>query len=97
MSVVVFDAGNSIIKAKIARRENGEIAFSHASRQLTGSYYQQILRRSATNENANDYLKVNGMPYVIDEALLSCVSLYSGFPGMGIPPAGMILSMSATF
>jgi hypothetical protein len=30
MSVVVLDAGNSIIKAKIARRENGEISFPHA-------------------------------------------------------------------
>ncbi len=37
MSVMVLDAGNSIIKAKIARRENGEIAFSHAMRQLTES------------------------------------------------------------
>ena len=27
MSVMVLDSGNSIIKAKIARRENGEVAF----------------------------------------------------------------------
>ena len=30
MSVMVLDACNSIIKAKKARRENGEIAFPHA-------------------------------------------------------------------
>ena len=29
MSVMVLDAGNSIIKVKIARREHGEIAFPH--------------------------------------------------------------------
>jgi hypothetical protein len=29
MSVLVLDAGNSIIKGKIARREQGEIAFPH--------------------------------------------------------------------
>ena len=32
MSVLVVAAGNSIIKAKIARRERGEIAFPHAFR-----------------------------------------------------------------
>jgi hypothetical protein len=35
MSVLVIDAGNSIIKAKIARRECGEIAFPHAFKPLT--------------------------------------------------------------
>jgi hypothetical protein len=37
MSVMVLDAGNLIIKAKIARREQGEIAFSHAIWQLSES------------------------------------------------------------
>ena len=46
MSVMVLDAGNSIIKAKIARRENGEIAFPHALRQLTENQYQKILSRA---------------------------------------------------
>lgn len=68
MSVLVLDAGNSIIKAKIARRENGEIAFPHALRQLTESEYQKILSRAATHGNANDYLKVNGTPYVVGES-----------------------------
>ncbi len=30
MSVMILDAGNSIINAKIARRERGENAFPHA-------------------------------------------------------------------
>jgi hypothetical protein len=49
MSVLVLDAGNSIIKAKIARREHGEIAFPHALRQLTESEYQKIMTRVGTN------------------------------------------------
>ena len=35
MSVMILDSGNSIIKAKIARRERGEVAFPHALRPLT--------------------------------------------------------------
>jgi hypothetical protein len=35
MSVLVLDAGNSVIKAKIARRERGELAFPHALKLLT--------------------------------------------------------------
>ena len=30
MSVMILDSGNSIIKAKIARRQNGEVVFPHA-------------------------------------------------------------------
>ena len=30
MSVLILDAGNSVIKAKIARRERGEIAYTNA-------------------------------------------------------------------
>jgi hypothetical protein len=40
MSVLVLDAGNSIIKAKIARRENGEITFQHAIRHMTEKEFQ---------------------------------------------------------
>ena len=39
MSVMVLDAGNSIIKAKIARREHGEVAFPHALKALTEAEY----------------------------------------------------------
>ena len=45
MSTMILDAGNSIIKAKIARRENSEIAFPHALRQLTESEFQRIISR----------------------------------------------------
>jgi hypothetical protein len=68
MSVLVLDAGNSIIKAKIARREGGEVAFPHAIRQLTESEYQKILTRANANGNTKDYFRVNGKPYVIGES-----------------------------
>ena len=68
MSVLVLDAGNSIIKAKIARRDGGEIAFPHAVRQLTESEYQKILTRVSANGNTKDYIRVNGKPYVIGES-----------------------------
>jgi hypothetical protein len=68
MSVLVLDAGNSIIKAKIARRENGEIAFQHALRQLTENEYQRILSRVKINGSSTDYVRVNGLPYVVGES-----------------------------
>ncbi len=43
---MVLDAGNSIIKAKIARRENSEIAFPHAMKKLTESEYVKITNRT---------------------------------------------------
>jgi hypothetical protein len=36
MTVMILDAGNSIIKAKIARRDNGELAFPHTLQPLNG-------------------------------------------------------------
>jgi len=68
MSVLVLDSGNSIIKAKIARRENGENAFPHALRKLTESEYQNIISRASMNGNTKDYLRVNGIPYVVGES-----------------------------
>jgi len=35
MSVIILDAGNSIIKAKIARRELEELSFPHSLQPLT--------------------------------------------------------------
>ncbi len=67
MSVMVIDTGNSIIKAKIARRERNEIAFSHALRQLSESEYEKILSRIQINRNSQDYFRVNGTPYVVGE------------------------------
>lgn len=42
MSVIVLDSGNSIIKAKIARRERGEVAFPHALKPLIETEYTNI-------------------------------------------------------
>lgn len=68
MSVTVLDAGNSIIKAKIARRENGEITFPHAMKQLTESEYEKITNRAGIYTKSIDYTRINGEPYVIGES-----------------------------
>ena len=68
MSVMVIDTGNSIIKAKIARRERSEIAFPHAIRQLSKSEYEKILSRVHINGITQDYFKVNGKPFVVGES-----------------------------
>jgi len=67
MSVMVLDAGNSIIKAKIARRENGEIAFPHAMKQLIESEYEKITSRAGIQSESMDYMRIDGQPYVIGE------------------------------
>jgi len=67
MSVMVIDTGNSIIKAKIARRHNGEIAFPHAMKQLTESEYEKITNRAGLQNQSADYLRINGKPYVVGE------------------------------
>ena len=68
MSVMILDAGNSIIKAKIARRDRSEISFPHAIRQLTESEYRGILARSNASKSIADYVRINGQPYVIGES-----------------------------
>lgn len=68
MSVMILDAGNSIIKAKIARREMGELAFPHALQPLTENEYTTILVRAGNATPLLDYVKVNGKPYVIGES-----------------------------
>src|SRR3990172_3124360 len=65
MSVIVLDAGNSIIKAKIARREQSEIAFPHAMKLLSETEYQTISDRAGATGLSNDYLRINGQPYVV--------------------------------
>ena len=65
MSVLVLDAGNSIIKAKIA---NGETAFPHAMQPLTEGEYLKITSRASINGNSAEYIRVNGKPYVIGES-----------------------------
>ena len=68
MSVMVLDAGNSIIKAKIARRHNSEIAFPHALKPLTETEYEHILSRSKTIGLQSDYIRINGQPFVVGES-----------------------------
>jgi len=62
MSVLVLDAGNSLIKAKIARREHGEIAFPHALKQLTETEYNNILSRSKVTGISMNYMRITGKP-----------------------------------
>jgi len=68
MSVMVLDSGNSIIKAKITRRENGEVAFPHAMKQLTESEYGKITNRTGYQIHSSDYLRINDKPYVVGES-----------------------------
>jgi len=68
MIVIVLDAGNSIIKAKIARREHGEIAFPHALKPLTEAEYTSIVSRSGKQGSSQDYVRINGQPYVVGES-----------------------------
>ena len=65
MSVLVLDAGNSIIKAKIARRESGEIAFPHALRPLSDTEFRTIMDRAGSSGPSEDYIRVNGQPYAV--------------------------------
>jgi len=65
MSVLVLDAGNSIIKAKIASGESGETIFPHAIRPLSESEYQKIQLRVSSTSKSKDYIRVNGKPYVV--------------------------------
>jgi len=68
MSVIVLDAGNSVIKAKIARREHGEVVFQHALQPLTENEYKTIISRTKLTNLSPDYVRVNGKPYVIGES-----------------------------
>jgi len=68
MSVLIIDVGNSVIKAKIARRERGEVAFPHALKPLTETEYENILSRSKMTGLSTDYVRINGKPYVVGES-----------------------------
>lgn len=67
-SVLLLDSGNSIIKAKITRRERGEVAFLHALHPLTETEYSNILDRANIFSLSPDYVRVNGKPYVVGES-----------------------------
>lgn len=67
MTVLVLDAGNSIIKGKTPGRD-GEVAFSHAIRKLTEAQYNEILVRSRGTPPPS-FFKINDQAYVVgDEA-----------------------------
>jgi hypothetical protein len=68
MSVMILDAGNSIIKGKIARRERGEASYPHALKALTEAEYEAILLRAGRVGPPPDYVRVNGQPYVVGES-----------------------------
>lgn len=68
MSVMILDAGNSIIKAKIARREQGEVTFPHALKQLTETEFRGILARAGKTSLSLDYSRINGLPYAVGES-----------------------------
>jgi len=68
MSVMILDAENSIIKAKIARREGGEVSFPHALRRLTDTEYSGIISRKGLSDPPADYIRANGQPYVVGES-----------------------------
>ncbi|MCJ7530758.1 MAG: ParM/StbA family protein [Anaerolineales bacterium] len=68
MSVLVLDAGNSIIKAKITNTENGETVFPHAMQPLTESEYEKIQIRLTSSSISKDYVRINGKPYVVGES-----------------------------
>jgi hypothetical protein len=65
MSVMILDAGNSIIKGKTPTRET---AFPHAMKALTETEYEQILLRAGRSGPPLDYIRVNGQPYVMGES-----------------------------
>ena len=65
---MVLDAGNSIIKAKIARREHSEIAFPHALKPLTEVEYFNIVSRAGKQSSSPDYVRINGQPYIVGES-----------------------------
>ena len=68
MSVLVLDAGNSIIKAKIANTENGETVFPHAMQPLTESEYEKIQIRLSSSSKSKDYVRINSKTYVVGES-----------------------------
>jgi hypothetical protein len=55
----------TIIKSKTATRE---AAFPHALKALTDTEYEQIVLRAGRFGPSQDYLRVNGQPYVVGES-----------------------------
>ena len=64
MNGVVLDAGYSIINAMIARRQNGEIAFSKRSINLKKANIR-ISISDQINQQKREYLWINGKLYLL--------------------------------
>ena len=62
MTIMILDAGNSIIKGKTDERE---AAFPHALKTLSETEYENILIRAGKGGPPADYLRINGQPYVV--------------------------------
>ena len=65
MYTLIFDGGNSLIKAKTT---SGEVAFPHALQEITKAEYEQILTRAGQRGPGFDYLQINGKYYVVGES-----------------------------
>ena len=62
MTIMILDAGISIIKGKTDERE---AAFPHAIKTLSETEYESILIRAGKGGPPADYLRINGQPYVV--------------------------------
>ena len=60
MSVMVLDAGNNIIKAKIAKRDRSVVSFPQSLQKLSESEYKNILARLNSSRSMVDYVRING-------------------------------------
>ncbi|MFC2055692.1 hypothetical protein ACFLV7_15555 [Chloroflexota bacterium] len=65
--MIVLDAGNSVIIAKIARKEHGEVSFSLALNQLAETEYKIILSRSKNIGLSREYMLINEQLNAIGE------------------------------
>jgi len=64
-TVVILDAGNSIIKGK---HGGLEVYFPHAYQPLTEAEYTTICMRAGDSNPLKDYMRINGKPYVFGES-----------------------------
>ena len=68
MSIMILDAGNSIIKAKVARKEQGEITFPTRHPATDRNRVCQHCLPVRNEANMQDYLRINGQPYAVGES-----------------------------
>lgn len=66
MATLILDAGNSIIKA--TSKDGKERQFPHAIRELSEVEYSRIIKRAGPTGPGPDYLRINGVPYVVGQS-----------------------------